>query len=295
MNRLLFFRLARLLYAPAGHTRLFRLAHNPPPMPTLRLPFRPLLELLALLFICGLMLSPAIILLLGAGIAAILFNGTLFGAWWGNQIAAHLSDLRGRGVYDQYAMLPGGRLSLHLSIGTGVLHRLESLSNLHRVIRATTVVFSGFTVFTICIIVLNMQRGQAMTDLIGAIQTSFDTSLGLLMVLLLFYLDHLASITLAALCGMIVPMWTSRGTEARLWLIGLFLSVQVASYAVWALLALGLLPLLFPVALNGFSRLPFLLLQLLLYIAVREVIIRLVWQVFCGELDLAAQESDSTF
>jgi hypothetical protein len=293
MNRLLLIRLARLLYAPAGHGRLFRLAHHPPPLPRFQFPFRPVVELLGLLFICGLMLTPAIILALGGAVLVMIFNGTIFGAWWANQMTALLTGLHGRGVYAQYAVLPGGRLSLHLAISTGILHRLESLHNLHRVVRSTAAVIGGFTLFSLCMIGLNAQGWRAGPDMQSAMQTSLNTSFGLLTFLLLYYIDHIASIILCALCGMLVPMWTTQGTEARVWAIGLFLCVQVASYAVWALLALGLLPRIIPPAPGGLERIVVLALQVLLYLVIREGVIRLIWRVFTTDLELAANEINS--
>lgn len=293
MNRLLSFQLIRLFYAPAGHGRLFRLAHHPPPLPALRLPFRPVWELLGLLLICGLMLTPAIILWLAAAVIVIVFNGTLFGAWWANQMAALLTSLRGRGAYDQYAVLPGGRLNLHLAIGTGILHRLDSLHNLHRVIRATTIVIGGFTFLSLCMIGVNAEGWRAADSLRQAMQTSLDTSISLLTFLILFYLDHFASIVLSALCGMLVPAWTSRGAEARLWAVGLFLSVQVISYALWALLALGLLPTLLTVTPDGLKQLLLVVPQVLLYILIREGVIQIVWHLVVTGLEIAPNEINS--
>jgi hypothetical protein len=289
MNRLLLVRLARLFYAPAGHGRLYRLAHHPPTLPAIRIPFRPVLELLGLLFTCGLMLTPAIILWLAIAVLVIILNGTLFGAWWANQMAALLTNLRSRGVYDQYAVFPGGRLNLHVAISSGILHRLESLPNLHRLIRGTAIVLGGFTALSLCMIGINASGWRATDSLNPAIQTSLNTSLGLLTFLLLFYIDHFASITLSALCGMLVPVWTGRTAEARLWAVGLFLSLQVISYAIWGILALGVLPQL-PIMLGGLGRLLLIVAQVGLYLLIREGTIRLVWNRIVTELELSPGE-----
>ncbi len=289
MNRLLLVRLARLFYAPAGHGRLYRLAHHPPPIPAVRIPFRPLMELLGLFLICGLMLTPAIIFWLAIAVWVIILNGTLFGAWWANQMAALLTTLRSRGVYDQYAVLPGGRLNLHLAISTGILHRLESLPNLHRFIRGACFVVGGFAAMSLCIIGINTSNWQAVDSLNQAMQTSLNTSLGLLTFLLLFYIDHFASITLSSLCGLLVPVWTSRAAEARLWAVGLFFSLQAITYAVWGVLALGILPRL-PIMLGGLERLVLIVAQVLLYVVIRECIIRLVWHQVVTMLELTPSE-----
>lgn len=289
MNRLLLVRLACLFYAPAGHGRLYRLAHHPPALPAIRIPFRPVMELLGLLFICGLMLTPAIIFWLAIVILVIVLNGTLFGAWWANQMAALLTNLRSRGVYDQYAVLPGGRLNLHIAISSGILHRLESLPNLHRLIRGTSIVLGGFTVLSLCMIGINASGWRATDSLNPAMQTSLNTSLGLLTFLLLFYIDHFASITLCALCGLLAPVWTSRTAEARLWAVGLFLSLQVISYALWGILALGFFPQL-PIMRGGLGRLVLIVAQAVLYLLIREGIIRLVWKRIVTELELSPGE-----
>lgn len=289
MNRLLLVRLVRLLYAPAGHGRLYRLAHHPPSLPAIRIPFRPVMELLGLLFTCGLMLTPAIIFGLAIAVLVIILNGTLFGAWWANQMAALLTNLQSRGVYDQFAVLPGGRLNLHIAISTGILHRLESLSNLHKIIRGIAIVLGGFAALSLCMIGINANGWGATDSLNPAIQTSLNTSLGLLSFLLLFYIDHFASITLCALCGMLVPVWTIRNVEARLGAVGLFLSLQVISYAVWGILALGVLPRL-SIMLGGMGRLVQIVAQIALYLLIRESIISLVWKRIVTELELTSSD-----
>lgn len=289
MNRLLLVRLARLFYAPAGHGRLYRLAHHPPSLPAIRIPFRPVMELIGLLFTCGLMLTPAIIFWLAIAVLVIILNGTLFGAWWANQMAALLTNLQSRGVYDQYAVLPGGRLNLHIAISTGILHRLESLTNLHRIIRGIAIVIGGFATLSLCMIGINAGGGRTTDGLNPAIQTSLNTSLGLLTFLLLFYVDHFTSITLCALCGMLVPVWTKRTAEARLWAVGLFLSLQVISYTLWGILALGILPQLL-ITLGALGRLMLIVAQIALYLLIREGIIRLVWKRIVTELELTSSD-----
>jgi hypothetical protein len=290
MKHLLLFRLARLLYAPAGHGRIYRLAHHPPPMPSLPSRLKPLLEFVTLFFICGAMLTPGILLLAAGGAILLIFNGTFFGAWWANQMAALLTDLRGRGNYDLFAVQPGGRLGLHLAICTGVLHRLESLSNLYRFVRAAAVIAAGFTLFSLCMIGINTEGWRSTGSLQTAMQTSLDTSLGLLTFLLIFYLDHLASIVLCALCGMLIPAWASRGAEARLGAVGLFLSVQVVSYAAWGLIGLVLLPALLPAGPGGLGRLPMFALQAGSFLLIREAGIQLLWRSLAFHLEFAPNE-----
>jgi hypothetical protein len=291
MNHLLLPRLTRLLYTPRGHPRLYRLAHRPPPSRAFKTPFLPLIQLIGALLLCGMMLSPLILLLLAGVLVLLVFNGTVFGGWWAAQMAALLADLRARGVDDLYAVQPSGRLGLHLAISSGILHRLESLPNLHRTIQTTCAVIAALILFSLGIILIN---AQVRTDTLAeqrATLNSLDVTFNLLTLLALFYLDHLSSMVLCALCGMLAPTWASRPMDARLWAVSLFLSLQGVSYAAWGLLALWLLPALVPASIGGWDRLLVLTTQLLLFLLVREAAIRALWCLLLHRLEVGPAET----
>jgi hypothetical protein len=215
------------------------------------------------------------------------FSGTCYGAIWAITISGTIAGQRTYGMYDLLCLSPTGTVGVNWAICTGCLHRHQAFASVNSQ--------EAWSVRLILFIPLVVSANVLFGRIFSA--TGTITIVWLFAFLTLFYIDHVQSIILGSLFGVLAPQRNTNGLDTRIWAIAGFLLVQVFTYLILIVSVLFILPGLFDrVGFGGLlADLSLPLLSILIFYAVREVVIMRLWHILTWDLNAAPAELDSMF
>ncbi len=242
----------------------------------------------------GLVVLPAIILLIGAPIAALLFYivlltaplllpicNSVYGALHAVNASSGIARERQQQTYDVLCTSPSGTLGIHWSYCVGWLH--YHVNYRYVIVGALAVGLIS------CLFGL---APQVVFSTGASIPAQFVRSLTLAA---FFALDYVESIVTSSLVSLLVPVYAENEASARLWASSLFLLMQVAVYLPTLLVGVFALPN--TLTLIGFSpALADLLIPPLLFAffaVLRESMIAGLWHAVKQQLSADAMELDA--
>jgi hypothetical protein len=251
--------------------------------------------LLTLFVACGLIpgaLGGIVLIFLSIPLLFILLNGTIYGVWWAILIADTITKEREQGTYELLSISPVGTLGTRWLIGTGCLHRNRALEQAHMLVVALMVIALVTLGVMMFIVSINLDPAHARSLANREDGQMLLTATWVVLFVVGLYIDHAQSIVLGSLAGMLAPSYVKTRFDARVWGAGVFLIAQVSTYTVFWLSAIILLPSLFDAAgIRGILAdigLP--VLRLLVFYAVREGAIILLWRRLARQLNADASE-----
>jgi hypothetical protein len=176
--------------------------------------------------------APAFTLALVVGIA-----NTVYGMSWTSGITAAIAREHELKTYDLLALQPSGALGTDWALSTGTLHRSTLFRDLPKMLQVFALAFMAALGLVAVFIVVTDASGEAHMLLIAAVQ-GIALAAG-------FYFDHIQSLVLANLIGMITPLYTPDRLNARIWAVGGFLLFKMIIYIITIVINFLVLPLLF--------------------------------------------------
>jgi hypothetical protein len=268
---LLTWTLWRGLKKPAGQHPLFQRVLTAPP------------QMIPWYLACGLIVTAPFLLL-----PALVFMSAVYGLRWAVMIATAIAREQESGMYELTALTPPGALGSSRAIMTACLYRNESLAQIQSLgawalrLSFGIVLMLSLETFSTPIIRYDVDPflGQIITPL-------YLMTLGIAV-----YLDHVQSIVIAELVGMLIPVYVRRRQDAGISAGAAYAVLQVGSYALTLVFGFALLsPLLDALPIAPQARtlvLPFL--RLAIFYGVREIIIGWLWRTLVRETNAAASE-----
>src|SRR5262249_53321969 len=106
----------------------------------------------------------------------------------------------------------------------------------------------------------------------------------------LIYIDHIQSIVLGSLIGMLIPSFAQRRIDAQLSTFGVYLLLQMLSYLAAWLIGLVILPAIYDEAANGLAQICLAISQIVVFYSIREAIITILWHRLVERLNLTPTE-----
>lgn len=207
---------------------------------------------------------------------AMIFMSAVYGLRWVVQIAGAIAREREVGMYDLLALTPLGAFGISWVITSAYLHRNESLEQIQS---AGAWLMRGFFTTVLMLAAASLAITPVIPDDANPALGQFIIPLYLVTFGLAVYLDHLQSVVLACIVGMLIPAYASRKMDAGLSAFGVYLLIQIATYALTLLLGFSLIPALFDILRwTGFGptfMLP--VIRLVVFWGAREIIIRYLW------------------
>ncbi len=190
----------------------------------------------------------------------MLLSGTFYGALWAVGVSGTILHERSTGTYDLLCLTPEGTFGVNWTICLGCLHQGDAFRHVNSQ--------EAWTIRLMLMIPLIITGNLALNRLL----TNSPVALIWMAVLvLLFYLDHIQSIIMGTLFGLMAPQ-TSASSDTRLWAVAGLILAQVLSYGAFLSLIL-LSPLLnFPPALSPLIALAafFSLRECIIYVQIRS-------------------------
>jgi hypothetical protein len=254
------------------------------------------------LFLCaGLALFPGtvtalLILLFGAPFVFILFNGTIYGALWAVNIAQAICKEREQSTHDLLCISPVGTLGAYWLLGAGRLHRNEQLDRVHAIVRGILIIALATLGMIVLIILLNISPSQSDPRLAeqGRLH-GFLTIASVTLALCLLYIDHIQSFVTGSIVGMMAPSYTQGRFEIAMWATGVFLSIQAIVYMLFLSVGISLTEVLFKNFLitGVYTELALSLIRVIIFYAIREVVITFLWKLTTRRLNASGSEFDT--
>jgi hypothetical protein len=204
---------------------------------------------------------------------AILFTSAFYSIRWAVTISNTLAREREAGMFELVALSPDGSLGASWAICTAAIHRNQSLQQIQSPM--SWIVRLGFTLLILS------SLGNFVEPLVPP-----SADAGMLTVIPLVYLftlagalyvDHMQSVAMGSLVGMLIPTYTRSGVDAGVGALIVFLMLIPN-----LLENLNFSPTLIAVILPT-SR-------LLIFGVIREVMISILWRALVERLNIAASE-----
>ncbi len=151
----------------------------------------------------------------------MVLSGTLYGALWAVSISGAILQERNSGTYDLLCVMPEGSFGVNWAICMSCLHQGEAFRQVNSQ-EAWTI---RLMLMIPLIITANLALNRWLTDSPVAL-------LWMGVLVLLFYLDHIQSIIMGTLFGLLAPQTSSSG-DTRLWAIAGVILAQILSYGLF--------------------------------------------------------------
>jgi hypothetical protein len=295
LGTLITWRIWRILRYPLRQNEIFKWVwrefHNEPtPIePQWNIPIRMLMMFLGISF--GMVLIPvvmviALLSLLTFPFLILMFNGTILGVRWvlsiTNKVSYHL-----RGERSQLLnATPRGTLGLSWIMATVCVHRGDMLRTAYRLIRSVTGILVGLLVVGLIYIAAHLPNSPLRDNQIVLLVDL----IGLLAFMIAAWLDHIQSIVLAVLIGIVAPTYRGERLLIRFTALSVYLTLQMIFYATvigFLQIAQTTTAMLDNVILE---RLLVMSAALLLFYAFRELLIILCYRLLLLRYDVTAND-----
>jgi hypothetical protein len=232
--------------------------------------------------------------------ALLMALGTVYGLYTALRISGIIASEREQGMYDLVSLTPPGALGYSWATSMGFLHRNTTYNRIRRWMR---IIFIGFTILmwiALSIIMFEIvsargteiERGRVMTTIAQQQLTGvwYAMILGAAV-----YLDFFHSMIAGLLVAMISPTYGRNRFEAQALTVAGFLGLQIATYLATLIFGFWLLPGLYhSLGLSGWlGEIVLAVMVLGLFFAIRETLIRLLWNVLVQRLNTNEAEFDS--
>jgi len=165
----------------------------------------------------------------------LILSTTVDGGMWTMRVANGIASHRQKHQWDLLAVTPSGETGVVWALCRGTFQRWGLLQRGIRGIKRSLMIFSLVSVFLMFLAIFTITFDQEL--LFAGVQAG--------LMLGIFYLDYLHSLSCAALSGILGAMLASRRVEAQLLSYAVFQVTQIIIYA-WSMLVIVLIARLYP-------------------------------------------------
>lgn len=223
---------------------------------------------------------------------AMVFLSAVYGLRWAMQIASHIAHEREFGMYELLAISPPGRLGINRTIISACLYRNESLEQVQA---AGAWMMRGF--FTLVFMLIGASiTGNFIPEDVTAPAGAVIILIYLFTMAAAVYVDHLQSIVLAVLVGMLIPAYATRRIDAGAGAFIGYLTVQIVTYAITLIMGFVMVPRLleFGQATEVVSAVILPIVRFAIFAVSREIIVWRLWETIVRESNVMPSELEAT-
>lgn len=216
---------------------------------------------------------------LGIGVPILMIgaHGSILALWWALQISDELLDVRREQQDDLLGVSPGGLLGTGWLISAGLIHRGDWLRQAHNFMRPVLLMVVGSLVILVLAAFVWLLLDGSPIDVNGL--TLIVGIYSLIALGLAFWFDHVQSILLAPLLGLLLPhVLRDRFLIRAMLLLGfplLQIGILLLAYTIYQLWVLLIFSLMQSILL-GYALA--MLLGLLTFFLMRETLLALLWR-----------------
>ncbi len=199
-------------------------------------------------------------------------------------------------TFDLLSLAPTGIWGTNWALATSSLYRNRDFDRLFSIIRAALATALVLTCIVTLIAVMSVsptrptrlpQPGNM--DIVMRVAADF---LGVVALIAAIYVEYVQSTVLGSVVGLFIPTYAHNRLDASLWSFGVFLLLQVSTYALAWFVGFNLLPGVYErLQINGWSAnfsLP--VLRVAVFFLLREAIIAALWRGLVQRLNVQVSE-----
>ncbi|MEM9951600.1 MAG: hypothetical protein AAF846_08380 [Chloroflexota bacterium] len=215
-------------------------------------------------------------LIIAIPILLVIFHGTLLGAIWVTNIAISLMMMQNSNRYDLMRVTTLSSIGIAWQFALGVIYRHDWLRRVNRVVRWVATLILVALIPATLLLLFSIARGN--NTLLQVQQWNILRDLLTMSVIVIFFwLDHMQSIIVAFLWGLLSPTFIHDRSLARVLMPTLYCILQIGTYLVSVIIYLlirAIIGVLLGSTFIGFIS--SLLLGLLSFFIIREAILSLL-------------------
>jgi hypothetical protein len=202
---------------------------------------------------------------------------------WAISVGSSIAKEQETKTHDLLCLTPSGAVGRYWAIYTACVYRKREFFNFNN--ESTWVIRFLFAIPTVF----------ATTIIAGVRFVTNDPVIILIYFIALimaFYVDHVQSVLVGSLTGMLVPTYTRNRIDSRLFVTAAFLTLQILSYFQTWLIGFVFFSALYDAipAKSTYLEIILPLLRLAAFYAIREGVIRLLWEALCRQLNASDVE-----
>lgn len=221
---------------------------------------------------------------------AFVFMSAIYALRWAVTIATTITHEHETGMYDLVSLTTSGPIGCCRAISTACLHRNESMEQIQS---------PGAWIMRIVFSLVLMLSVASLTQpiLVSPSNPNLNLLLSAIYLLLMavaIYIDHVHSIIVGILVGILTPTYATNRLDAGFAALLVFLLIQVTTYMLTLILGFVALPNLLEALAISAPIMTLLLapLRLVIFFALREWLVRVLWKVVVKETNAAPTELD---
>jgi len=246
-------------------------------------------EFFGVLFICTAMVSPIFLILVVIGLMFIL-NGTIYSLIWSVRTSGLIAQERERQTYDLYCVSTEGALGVNWAICMGFLHRDNRLEQIHMVVRSILGIALLMIVLIALVLVSNVGQERVSPFAQEAVRQYSVMLVRVATIICLIYIDHVHSIILGCLVGILIPTYPRRPIDAQLGTLGVYLTLQFTAYLLAWIGGLVILPLVYAEGTILLAQISLAIMQIMIFYGIREAMILILWNKLAQRLNVTPNE-----
>ncbi len=238
-------------------------------------------------FFALLLAAPALLMLMlvFSPLLYVTLTASFFGLLTSSYVSTTIARERLRETYDVLCVTPEGALQMNWMIFTVKLHQ-ESI--LRRGLEEILTISRGLGALAVVVAVVGVLPSIGVEDVDGEVMRATVTGCAAMIVLSLgVYVDYVQALLVGGMLALLIGNSTRSTQDARLWALGLFLTVQIGGYLgmlVCGIIAFPSAARLLALSENAVALLapPLMLLSLALF---REALLRVLWHTLATRLN----------
>ena len=212
---------------------------------------------------------------------------TFYSVIWAARIGSAIAREHEMDTYELISLMPVGALGAGWALSSAHLHRSSLFRILRLLMHSIAAALIGALLTTIPVIFTLASGSPASFGLFLLLEYG-------VVVAAAFYFDHIQSLTLAYLTGMMTASIAQNRINAQLWSVGAFLLLQMFVYLLTLIIGIMGLQVLFKNDSLIFSAvMP--LAWLAIFYAIREGVIRLIWRLMARQFNASSADQNGIF
>jgi len=222
----------------------------------------------------------------------LVFNSTVYGVFWAASISVRITTERLGATYDLLCLTPAGTLGTNWAISTASIYRNETFKRLNVIVRGL-VIAALFVATIVTLIFVLILIADAEDRPANELRVLSLAPVYVYAFIAAFYIDHVQSVVLSALIGMLTPYYVQNTSDAQLWAAGSFLVLQISTYLVTIFTGVIVLPALYAGRTGWLIDSSIPVLSLLVFYTLREGYLRIVWSRLIRRMDIRVHPDEN--
>jgi hypothetical protein len=224
-----------------------------------------------------------------AALLLVVLSGTRYGLIWSLQVGEFIARERERSTFDMLGIAPDGALGASWMICVACMYRDQKFRDLE----------TQHSIFTrVALLALAMLTLLILCNLFNAGDVDYlSIPIAAAALVAIYYFDHIHSVILGGLIGMLIPTYASARNDSRLLTVSSFIVLQATTYVVSWIFAFFVLPGVFD-AIGIYGAVASLLQAIMsvgLFYLIRESIITILWLKLTEQLNAPTNSDPYTF